>query len=65
MKYTPEIEFALKTLDILCDHQNVGWNRTNKEFVDPQEAFEKIVSLAKELNLLRKNPDNDILIPVV
>ena len=64
MKYTPEIEFAIKTLDILCDHQNVGWNQNN-EFVDPQEAFEKIVSLAKDIDLLRKNPDNGLLIPVV
>jgi hypothetical protein len=64
MKNAPEIPFTIQVLEILCDHQNVGWNQTN-EFLDTQEAFEKIVSLAKELNLLRKNPDNDILIPVV
>jgi hypothetical protein len=43
MTYT---DFSKEVLNIIKNHQNVGWNRQNKPFLDKEEAFNAIVNLA-------------------
>jgi hypothetical protein len=57
--------FAREVLECICDEQNVGSNSSSVPFVDPKEAFARIVTLAFEKKLLTQNKQNGLLIPTV
>ncbi len=56
--------FAREVLECICDEQNVGSNSSSAPFVDPKQAFARIVTLAFEKKLLTQNNQNGLLIPI-
>jgi hypothetical protein len=56
-----KVKFAEQIMEIISDHQNVGWNRDAIPFVDVEEAFTKIITAANAV--MEINPSNGLLIP--
>lgn len=60
---TPE-QFTRLVLETLADHQNVGSNHRVCPFLDKDQAFDAIATLALEHGLLVENKDDGLLTSV-
>lgn len=53
-------QFAKDVVEIICNAQNVGYNRVNVPFVDPADAFAEIARVAMDSNVIVRNPKSEL-----